>query len=217
MNTSPNNDSKLENQDDQDQTVSDSVEESTAELADEVELVIEDETESQSDELIDHLKQELAVQKNLYFRALADLENLKKRNLMELDKARKYAIDQFAREMVDVLDSLEKACEAKEQVSDDAEIDSAQEGVGMIRRQMLNTFEKFSISEIDPKPGDAFNPDEQHAISMLPSSDIPANHVAIRFRKGYRIHDRLLRPAMVIVATEMAPKKNEETNKTDGS
>ncbi len=206
MNTSTRNDPDTENQQERDQVEAKAEAVDQAEIVEDTDLTSED-VASQSADLIRIVQRQLDEQKNLYLRSLAEMENLKKRHSAELVKARKFAIDQFAKEMVNVIESLDKACEIEQHNSAETSVDAMREGVEMIRKQMLNAFEKFSIAEINPKPGDPFNSDEQQAISIQPRSDIPVNHVAVMFRKGYRIHNRLLRPAMVIVASEQETAK----------
>ena len=207
MNTSTTNDWDAESQQKPSQVETETAGEDRTEPAEEAEPVSAEDASSQTADRIETLQRQLDEQQNQHLRSLAEMENLKKRHSTELGKARKFAIDQFAKEMVNVMESLDKACEVGRQNSAETAVDAIREGVELIRKQMLNAFEKFSISEIDPQPGDPFDSDEQQAISIQPSSDIPANHVAVMFRKGYRIHNRLLRPAMVIVAAEQEPAK----------
>lgn len=209
MNTSTRNDSDAEFQQEPNQVGTESAAEDQADSVEEPVLASAEDASSQIAGRIEDLQRQLDEQQNLYLRSLAEMDNLKKRHSTELEKSRKFAIDQFAKKMVNVMESLDKACEVGQQNSSETAVEAIREGVELIRKQMLNAFEQFSISEIDPRPGEPFNSDEQQAISMQPSSDIPPNHVAIMFRKGYRIHDRLLRPAMVIVAAEQGPAKAE--------
>ncbi len=218
MNTSTRNDSKADFQQEPNQVGTETGGEVQDESVEETEQASAEDASSQFFGRTKALQRQLDEQQNSYLRSLAEMENLKKRHSTELERARKFAIDQFAKEMVNVMESLDKACEVGQQNSSETAVEAIREGVELIRKQMLNAFEKFSISEIDPQPGDPFNSDEQQAISMQPSADIPANHVAVMFRKGYRIHNRLLRPAMVIVAAEQVPAKaDRDADETEES
>ena len=153
---------------------------------------------------ISHLNEQAAEQLDRFQRLSAEYVNYQKRKDQEIDKARKYAIDQFARAMLDVMESLDKACEIEEVDDSAAAVSAMREGMDLTRKQLLAAFENFGMEEINPEPGSVFDANFHQAITMLPSDEIPANHISEVFRKGYRIHDRLLRPAMVIVASGSA-------------
>ncbi len=168
-------------------------------------------SEQQSGSIEDRLReevlnasQELAELNESYLRAAAELQNLRKRNAAELEKARKYAIDSFAKSLLEVMESLDKACE----LDDATDITAMREGVELTRKQLLSVFERASIKKIEVNPGDSFNVNEQEAMTMVPTADLPPNRVVEVFRPGYMIHDRLLRAAMVIVSAE--PQKAEK-------
>ncbi len=158
---------------------------------------------------LEHVNQELADKQESYLRSVAELQNLRKRNAIELEKARKFAIDKFARSLLEVMESLDKACE----MGSSEDFKAVQEGVELTRKQLLNVFEKESIFPISPNPGDVFDVNEHEAMTSVPTADLPPNHIVEVFRPGYRIHDRLLRAAMVIVSAQLpqntAPAESE--------
>ena len=154
---------------------------------------------------LEHVNQELAEMRESYLRSVAEIDNLRKRNAVELEKARKFAIDRFAKSLLEVVESLDKACEMD--LSDD--IAPVIEGVELTRKQLMNVLERESIQQIIPAPGDAFDVNEHEAMTMVPTEHMPPNHIVEVFRPGYMIHDRLLRAAMVIVSAK-APQAESE-------
>jgi molecular chaperone GrpE len=132
-----------------------------------------------------------------YLRALADVDNVRKRGAKDLENTRQFAVEKFAQDLVAVKDSLELGI-ANAGKSDGA---SLIEGQNATVRLLAKAFEKASIEEINPE-GQIFNP-ELHEAMMTQPSDAPANTVLSVVQKGYQLNGRLLRPARVIVS---APK-----------
>ena len=132
-----------------------------------------------------------------YLRALAEVDNVRKRGAKDLESARQYAVEKFAQDLIAVKDSLELgiATTAK------ADVASLVEGQNATLRLLAKAFEKAQIEEINPE-GAAFNP-EQHEAMMAQPSDAPPNTVLAVIQRGYQLNGRLLRPARVIVS---APK-----------
>jgi len=132
---------------------------------------------------------------DLYLRAKADMENVRRRGAEEVAKAHKFAIESFAESLVPVMDSLEKALETR-----DAPADAVRAGVELTLRQLRAAFEKNALAEINPV-GEKFDPHRHQAISSVPASaQVAANHVASVLQKGWTIADRVLRPALVVIA-----------------
>lgn len=136
----------------------------------------------------------LAEMHDSFLRAKAEVENLRRRAQEDLANAHKYAIENFAQTLLPVKDSLEMALQVET-----PSLESLREGVDMTLKQLSSAFEKNRLTEVNPKPGDRFDPDRHQAISMVPSSQSP-NTVVNVLQKGYLIADRLLRPALVTVA-----------------
>ncbi len=136
-------------------------------------------------------------QKDSVLRAKADGDNAKRRAQAEIDKARKFALEKFAGELLTVVDNLERAITAVD--SENEVIKPFLEGVEMTQKSLLSTLDKFGIKSVDPQ-GEAFNPDQHQAMSMQENDEVPANTVIAVMQKGYLINDRLLRPAMVMVS-----------------
>lgn len=127
----------------------------------------------------------------LYTRAEA--ENVRRRSLEDIDKARKFALEKFSGELLAVKDSLDAALAV-----DNATLESFKNGVELTAKQLLNVFEKFNISEINPA-GEKFDPNKHQAISAVDSDQEP-NTVVNVLQKGYTLNERVLRPALVMVA-----------------
>jgi molecular chaperone GrpE len=130
-------------------------------------------------------------------RAEAEKENARKRAARDAESARKRAVENFASELLAVRDSLELGLEAARQ--DDADLDKLIEGTELTERMLAQLMEKYSIEQIDPL-GEKFNPELHQAMSMQDVEGQESNTVVSVMQKGYRLHDRLLRPALVMVA-----------------
>ncbi len=135
-------------------------------------------------------------------RVQADAENERRRMEKELDKARKFALQDFAMELLGVRDSLELGVAAAQDTDDTAKI---REGTELTLNMLVQAMEKHGIEEIDPV-GERFNPDLHQAMGMQESETAAPNTVLHVVQKGYRLNERLLRPAMVMVAK--APTDN---------
>lgn len=138
-----------------------------------------------------------AAARDAQLRALAELDNVRKRAEREIDSARKFGTERVLGDLLSINDSLELGIKAAG--NPDASAKSIGEGMTLTHGQLLKFFEKHGISIVDPA-GQPFNPDFHEAVSAVPSTDVAPNHVINVLQKGYRLHDRLLRPAMVIVA-----------------
>jgi molecular chaperone GrpE len=138
---------------------------------------------------------EARVQENLdlYMRALAEMENVRKRSQNDVANAHKYAIEAFAESLLPVKDSLEMALKVES-----PSVESIQEGVEATLRLLSSVFEKNKLLEINPV-NDRFDPNRHQAISTVPAADVAPNHVVSVLQKGYLINDRVLRPALVTV------------------
>lgn len=131
---------------------------------------------------------------DLYVRAVAEMENVRRRCAEDVQKAQKFSIEKFAQNLLPVVDSLEKAIE----VSQDME-GPMKEGVQATYRQLVHALEVSGMKMIDPK-NEKFDPNTQQAIAMVPVAEgLTAGHVAQVFQRGWLIHERVLRPAMVSV------------------
>ena len=134
---------------------------------------------------------------NLYLRAAAELENVRKRAARDVEHAHKFALENFGRDLLAVVDSLEMGLEA----ADTADADALREGSAATCKLLKTTLERFGITEVDPE-GEPFDPEMHEAMSMMPSPNAEPGSVVQVVQKGYALNGRLLRPARVIVAAE---------------
>lgn len=153
---------------------------------------------------IDELKKELAEAKqkaqenwDKALRVQAEMENLKKRTQKDLEDAHKFALTNFAKEMLSVFDSLALGLQAA--IGDSEEVKKFREGSELTIKQFESVFAKFNIVTIDPL-GQPFNAEHHQAMAMQAVEGAEPNTVVNVFQKGYLLNGRLLRPAMVVVA-----------------
>jgi molecular chaperone GrpE len=148
------------------------------------------------------LARELSEAKDRTLRTLAEMENLRKRTTREIADARAYGITSFARDVLEIADNLQRAldavpAEAKENA--DPGLKALIEGVELTERSLLNTLEKNGVTKFDPT-GERFDPNFQQAMYEVPDPSVPAGTVVQVVQAGYKISDRILRPALVGVA-----------------
>ncbi|MGY6277146.1 nucleotide exchange factor GrpE [Methylomonas sp. MgM2] len=146
---------------------------------------------------LEEAQQQAGANLDKAMRAMAEMDNLKKRVQKDLDDERKYGIAKFAKELLTVLDSLELGIQAA--AGDSPEVVKLREGSELTKKQFEAVFAKFNIETVDPV-GEPFNPELHQAMVMQPSSTVAPNHVITVFQKGFVLNGRLLRPAMVVVA-----------------
>ena len=148
------------------------------------------------EEEIVKLKEEGAANKNAYFKAYADTENLKKRLQAESENVRKYRIQSFAMEILPVLDNLERALDVK---VDDQNVKNYAKGFEMIYQQLVSILEKEGVKEIDAldKP---FDPNYHQALMQEPKEGVESGMVIEVLQKGYMLKDRVLRATLVKVS-----------------
>jgi molecular chaperone GrpE len=152
-------------------------------------------TEASASDLLAKAEAKANENHDLYLRARADAENVRRRAQDDIAKAHKFAIESFAESLVPVVDSLEKALEMQA-----ATAEQLREGAEITLRQLRAAFEKNRLTEINPV-GQKFDPHRHQAISTVPAPEgVAPNHVVAVLQKGWLIADRVLRPALVTVA-----------------
>ena len=129
-------------------------------------------------------------------RTQAEMENLRKRTLRDVENAHKYALDRFVNDLLPVIDSLELGIQTSDSAND---VVSVIEGMNLTLKKFNDTLEKFGVVVIDPQ-GEKFNPDKHDAVSMTDTEDHVSGAVISVLQKGYELNGRLVRPAMVVVA-----------------
>jgi molecular chaperone GrpE len=149
---------------------------------------------------------DLAETKDKLLRALAETENQRRRAQRDTDDARKYAAANFAKDMLDVADNLRRAIGSLDPASlQDERAKALVEGVAATERALLAALERHGIKRIEPEIGERFDPNFHEAMFEVPNTGKPGGSVVQVVQPGYRMHDRLLRPAMVGVAKAGAP------------
>ncbi len=156
-----------------------------------------DKNEAKLGEKLSEAEGEVKKNFELMLRAKAELENYKKRTVREMNDIRKYATESLMRELLIVVDNLERAIE-----SSDDNAKSTLEGVNLTLDEMIKILRKYNVTPIK-SIGTIFDPKIHQAMSQEETSNHPKNTVVKEFLKGYLLHDRLLRPAMVVVSKEL--------------
>jgi molecular chaperone GrpE len=158
---------------------------------------------------LDEARQEIADLRDKMLRAAAENENFKKRVERERLASLKYAGEAIFKEMLPVVDNLERAIAqgVVEGVSAEKNLAALLEGVQLTLKRLVATLEKFEVKTVE-SAGKPFDPKHQDAMTMAASDTVPANHVITEFEKGYYYKDRLLRAAKVVVSSG---KKDEES------
>lgn len=133
-------------------------------------------------------------------RARAEVDNIRKRSQAEVASIRRYAVEGFARELLGVRDSLDLARGVDLSTADGDVAEKVVEGLDITLKQLDSLMEKFSIQAVEPEVGEKLDPELHQAVSTVESDELEPNCIHQCIQKGYRLHDRLLRPAMVIVA-----------------
>ena len=153
------------------------------------------------DQGIETLLRKAEENRDRLLRLAADFDNYKKRMERERQSLIKYAGETILRELLPTLDNLDRAVEHATVDTEDTKkkLESLLEGVELTRQGLLAMLKKFEVFPLDCV-GLEFNPNEQEALTMEPSNEVPANLVLREFVKGYRFKDRLLRPAKVVVS-----------------
>ncbi|NMP31238.1 nucleotide exchange factor GrpE [Thalassotalea sp. M1531] len=139
----------------------------------------------------------VADQKDSVIRAKAEVDNIRRRSAQDVDKARKFALEKFAGELLPVVDNLERAIAAADK-EDEAQ-KSMLEGIELTLQSFLSTLDKFDVKAVDPQD-QPFNPELHQAMSMQEVPGVAANTVIAVMQKGYELNGRLIRPAMVMVS-----------------
>jgi len=160
-------------------------------------------------ELLDKLKDaEKQSQENydLYMRTYAEMENIKKRGAKEREDLAKFANESLIKEILPVIDSLEKALIHAQNGTNSSGL---AEGIEMILKGLMNTLEKAGLKGIEAM-GKPFDPHFHEAISQQPDDTVPPNHVIMEMQKGYTLNGRLIRPSMVVISQGSGEKKDED-------
>lgn len=150
-------------------------------------------TQSHLEHLLKEAEIKAAEHHEAWIRAKAETENIRKRAQSDIANAHKYAVENFSAELLSVMDSLDAALAVE-----NATVENYKNGMELTQRQLASVFEKFSIKAIDPK-GEKFDPHQHQAMCMV-DSELTPNTVVQVMQKGYKLHERIIRPALVSVS-----------------
>ncbi len=158
---------------------------------------------------LESLEQEAKASYDRFLRVSAEFENYKKRAVREMNDFRKFANETFVKAMLPVIDNLDRAIETAS--SDEQTNSSVVEGVSMTLKEILKVFEQFNVKGFESL-GKTFDPNFHQAVMQEETEDHPENTVIHELQKGYMMHDRLLRPAMVVVSKTKADPESQEND-----
>ncbi|ATP46877.1 nucleotide exchange factor GrpE [Pseudomonas kermanshahensis] len=156
------------------------------------------------------LEEQLAAAKDQSLRAVADLQNVRRRAEQDVEKAHKFALEKFSSDLLPVIDSLELALAHSS--ADDEHVKQIREGVELTLKMFQDTLKRYNLEAVDPH-GQPFNPEHHQAMAMQENGEVEPNSVLNVFQKGYLLNGRLLRPAMVVVSkapSAAQPSINEQ-------
>ena len=155
---------------------------------------------------VQELEEQLAVQmeesakkeQEIMLRTRAEIENLRRRTEQDIEKAHKFALEKFAKDILNTIDNLERAL-ATPANTEEAGIKALFDGVELTLKELLSTVARFGIEPVGAI-GETFNPDLHQAISMQPAEGFESNQITTVLQKGYTLNGRVIHPAMVMVA-----------------
>ena len=159
-------------------------------------------TDEDSDNVLAAAKSEAEKYRDMALRAEAEMQNLRRRSERDVQNAHKFGAERLIQNLLPVVDSLEKAVEASQQ-AETAEDDPQLEGLKLCLKLFTDVLTKEGIEVVDPL-GQPFDPNVHEALSMIENPDMEPNSVMAVIQKGYRLHERLVRPAMVMVSKSPA-------------
>ena len=179
-------DEKIEEQNDETVEVAENIENSD----------LSEKNESEEESKLNELSEKYNELNNRYLRLAADFDNFRKRTIQEKEELSKFTSCQILKEIAGVLDTFDRA---SEQLKDIEECKTVKEGYEIAYKQLIDTLKKIGMEEIECI-GKDFNPNEHEAITQIPTDEFEADKVAVVAKKGYKLADKIIRPALVGVA-----------------
>ena len=137
-------------------------------------------------------------EQDILLRSRAEIENLRRRTEQDVEKAHKFALEKFSKDILNTIDNLERAL-ATPANKEDESVKALFDGVGLTLKELVSTVGRFGVEAVGVV-GEAFNPDLHQAISMQPAEGFETNQISVVLQKGYTLNGRVIRPAMVMVA-----------------
>lgn len=173
------------------------LQESEEQVEADVEAAAAEEAPAEEDSELEQAKAQAADYLDRMTRIQAEMDNLRKRTARDVEKAHKFALEGFAKELLAVADSMDLGLNAAQDAED---VTSLKEGMDLTRKQLFGVLEKFNVEVLDAM-GTKFDPEQHEAMTMVPNPDMEPNTVMDVIQKGYTLNGRLLRPARVIVTS----------------
>ena len=137
-------------------------------------------------------------EQDLLLRTRAEIDNIRRRTEQDIEKAHKFALEKFSKDILNTIDNLERALATPANTEDES-VKALFDGVQLTLKELLSTVARFGVEPIGAV-GELFNPDLHQAISMHPAEGVESNHITAVLQKGYILNGRVIRPAMVMVA-----------------
>ena len=137
-------------------------------------------------------------EQDLLLRTRAEIDNIRRRTEQDIEKAHKFALEKFSKDILNTIDNLERALATPANTEDES-VKALFDGVQLTLKELLSTVARFGVEPIGAV-GELFNPDLHQAISMQPAEGVESNHITAVLQKGYILHGHVIRPAMVMVA-----------------
>jgi molecular chaperone GrpE len=160
---------------------------------------------------IAQLKAENAQLKDQSLRFAAEAENVRRRSEREMNDARAFAIQRFAKDLLGVSDNLSRALKSLPAEAQDPALRSLSQGVEMTEKELLAAFERNGLKRVEPNAGDRFDPNQHQAMMEQPSGDVPPGSVIQTLQPGWELFGRIVRPAMVITASRASAANEAQT------
>ena len=137
-------------------------------------------------------------EQDLLLRTRAEIDNIRRRTEQDIEKAHKFALEKFSKDILNTIDNLERAIATPANTEDES-VKALFDGVQLTLKELLSTVARFGVEPVGAV-GEIFNPDLHQAISMQPAEGVESNHITAVLQKGYILNGRVIRPAMVMVA-----------------
>lgn len=149
-------------------------------------------------QLEEQLNEAQKKEQDIQLRARAEIDNIRRRTEQDIEKAHKFALEKFAKDILNTIDNLERAL-ATQANKEDESVKALFDGVELTLKELLATVSRFGIEPVGVV-GESFDPELHQAISMQPMEGFEANQITTVLQKGYLLNSRIIRPAMVMVA-----------------
>ena len=137
-------------------------------------------------------------EQDFLLRTRAEIDNIRRRTEQDIEKAHKFALEKFSKDILNTIDNLERALATPANTEDES-VKALFDGVQLTLKELLSTVARFGVEPVGAV-GEIFNPDLHQAISMQPAEGVESNHITAVLQKGYILNGRVIRPAMVMVA-----------------